>query len=273
MLNFIYDAYAFIFSREVFNKLNKRMFILSLRGLGILNYKSDRQSGEANFIGTYLSNAEEGVILDVGANVGDYSKKIRAINKNVEIYCFEPHPITFQKLKSSVNSLRIKTYNVGVGSADENLKLYDYENGDGSEHASLYKDVIEVIHEGKATEHEVKVITLNAFAIEHNVQRVLLLKIDTEGHELAVLKGFESYIRQGKVDLIHFEFNKLNVVSRIFFKDFWDFLPNYDLYRMVRDGIVHIKTYDPVHCEIFAYQNIVAKLKPNFTKSAEFENV
>ena len=93
------------------------------------------------------------------------------------------------------------------------------------------------------------------------IERVLLLKIDVEGHELEVLKGFESYIKEGKVDLIHFEFNKLNVASRIFFKDFWEFLPNYDLYRMVRDGLVPIKVYDPTHCEIFAYQNIVAKLK------------
>ncbi len=272
MLNFLYDAYAFLFSRKAFNKFNERLFVLSLRGLGILNYKSDRQSGEANFIVSHLSTAERGVVFDVGANVGDYSKKIRAINKNVAVYCFEPHPHTFQKLKSSVNSLGIETFNVAVGVADENLKLYDYENDDGSEHASLYRDVIETIHQGKAVEHEVKVITLNAFAIEHQVEKVLLLKIDTEGNELSVMKGFESYIRQGKVDLIHFEFNNLNVVSRTFFKDFWEFLPNYDLYRMVRDGLVHIKIYDPVHCEIFAYQNIVAKLRPQFVKSLESES-
>ena len=93
---------------------------------------------------------------------------------------------------------------------------------------------------------------------------MLLLKIDTEGHELEVLKGFEPYIRQNKVDLIHFEFNEMNVASRVFFKDFWEFLPNYDFYRMLQDGLIPIKNYNPVYCEIFAYQNIVAKLKVEY---------
>jgi hypothetical protein len=46
-----------------------------------------------------------------------------------------------------------------------------------------------------------------------------------------------------------------------FFKDSWDFLPNYDFYRMLPDGLVKIENYSPIFCEIFAYQNIVAKLR------------
>jgi FkbM family methyltransferase len=261
MLELIYDLYARLFARKIFNKFNKFIFLLGLRGLGVLNYKSDKQSGEANFVMSHFSNVKKGVIFDVGANVGNYSKSLREINRNMEIYCFEPHPRTFQKLLSTVGPLEIKTFNVGIGSADGKLKLYDYANNKGSEHASLYKDVIETIHQGKAVEHEVEIVTLNTFAIEHQIERVLLLKIDTEGHELEVLKGFEPYIRQNKVDLIHFEFNEMNVVSRVFFKDFWEFLPNYDFYRMMQDGLIPIKNYNPVYCEIFAYQNIVAKLK------------
>ena len=269
MLELIYDSYARLFSRKLFNKFNKFIFLLSLRGLGVLNYKSDKQSGEAHFahfVLSHFSNAKKGVIFDVGANVGNYSRNLRELNPNVEIYCFEPHPHTFKKLLSNVNDLKINSFNVGVGSADGVLKLYDYANDDGSEHASLYKDVIETIHKGKAVEHEVEIVTLKAFAIEYKIERVLLLKIDTEGNELDVLKGFEPYITQNKVDLIHFEFNEMNVVSRVFFKDFWDFLPNYDFYRMVRDGLVPIKNYKPVFCEIYAYQNIVAKLKAEFVQ-------
>ena len=261
MLNLVYDLYAFLFSRKIFNKLNKFIYFLSLRGLGILNYKTNKQSGETNFVISHLSNVKKGVIFDVGANVGNYAKSLRKINQNIEIYCFEPHPRTFQKLVSTVERLGVETFNVGVGSADGILKLYDYANNDGSEHASLYKDVIETIHQGNAVAHEVEMITLNFFSIEHQIERVLLLKIDTEGHELEVLKGFEPYIRQNKVDLIHFEFNEMNVASRVFFKDFWEFLPNYDFYRMVQDGLIPIKNYNAVYCEIFAYQNIVAKLK------------
>ncbi|MFZ2406988.1 MAG: FkbM family methyltransferase [Methylobacter sp.] len=267
MQELVYDLYSYLFARKTFNKLNKFIFLLGLRGLGILNYKSDKQSGETNFAMSHFSNAKKGVIFDVGANVGNYSTSLRELNQHIEIYCFEPHPCTYQKLLSTVNHLKIKTFNVGVGSTAGMLKLYDYALDDGSEHASLYKDVIEKIHQGESVEHEVEIVTLNAFAIEHKIERVLLLKIDTEGHELEVLKGFEPYIRQNRVELIHFEFNEMNVASRVFFKDFWEFLPNYDFYRMVQDGLIPIKNYNPVYCEIFAYQNIVAKLKTEFKKN------
>lgn len=264
LLETILNLYALLFSRRIFYKLNRFILLLGLRGVGILNFKSDKSSGEEAFLIGNFSKGANGVILDVGANIGNYSKRLKLLNPELQLYCFEPHPRTFQKLMANVDPLAIKTFNLGVGSANGVLKLYDYESGDGSEHASLYKDVIEQLHKGKAVEHAVEIITLDEFALEYEFDRVLLLKIDTEGHELEVLKGFEDFIRQNKVDIIHFEFNEMNVVSKVFFKDFWDFLPHYDFYRLVRDGLVPINNYNPSVCEIFAYQNIVAKLKPKF---------
>lgn len=261
ILKVAYKFYQLLFLKKAFFSFNKFLYNLSLRGLGILNFESAKGSGEEYFIKSHVSKIKKGVIFDIGANVGNYSKRLRKSNYNAEIYAFEPHPVTFQKLLENTENLDIKTFNVGVGSTKGILNLYDYAYDDGSSHASLYKDVIERIHHGQAIAHEVRIIPLDTFAIEHEIERVGLLKIDTEGHELAVLKGFERFIRAGKVDLIHFEFNEMNVVSRVFFKDFWDFLPDYDFYRMLPDGLVPIKKYSPVSCEIFAYQNIVAKLK------------
>lgn len=261
MLKLVYWFYRVIFARSIFYKLNKLLYSLSLKGLGVLNFESDLVSGEDWFINRYVANVDKGIILDVGANVGNYSIKIRRSNSSVEIFCFEPHPLNFEKLQYNTAQSNMNHFNVGVGSVAGKLTLYDYANNDGSSHASLYKEVIEEIHKQKSVEHEVEVITLDEFAKKYGIKEVHLLKIDTEGHELAVLKGFEGLIRAGKVNLIHFEFNEMNVASRVFFKDFWDFLPNYDFYRMLPDGLVPIKNYSPVFCEIFAYQNIVAKLK------------
>jgi FkbM family methyltransferase len=261
VLIFIQRVYAIFFAKKFFYKFNKLLYSLSLRGLGILNYESDKISGEECFIKKYVSKIENGVILDVGANIGNYSRKIRAVNPKTPIYAFEPHPKTFLKLQENLKELDVTIFNMGVGSGEGVLKLYDYADNDGSSHASLYKDVIEVIHKSKVTEHEVDVVALDDFSTVNNIVRVDLLKIDTEGHELEVLKGFEQYIKSGKVHLIHFEFNEMNVASRVFFKDLWDFLPNYDFYRMLPNSLIPIKNYNPVFCEIFAYQNIVAKLK------------
>ncbi len=135
---------------------------------------------------------------DVGANVGNYAKKLRSSNSQAEIYCFEPHPVNFQKLNKNMENLKIKLFNVGVGSEIGKLKLYDYADEDGSSHASVYKDVIETIHKRKSIEHDVDVIMLDDFAEKNGIDRVHLLKIDTEGHELAVLLGFEQFIKSGK---------------------------------------------------------------------------
>jgi FkbM family methyltransferase len=240
---------------------------MSLRGLGILNSESDKLSGEKHFIEHHVSRIRNGVVLDVGANVGKYSKFIKRINKDIDIFAFEPHPGTYQRLAKDADGLGIKTYNVGVGASEGSLKLYDYAEKDGSSHASLYKNVIEQIHKGKSMAHDVKIISLDTFVINNKIETVDLLKIDTEGHELKVLKGFVRHIRANKVNLIHFEFNEMNIVSKVSFKDFWELLPNYDFFRMLPDGLVPIRHYSPVFCEIYAYQNIVAKLKSEFKKN------
>lgn len=264
MRKLVYDLYRLLFERTVFYKFNKLLYQLSLRGIGILNYESDKLSGEEHFIEHHVSKIRKGVILDVGANIGKYSKLIKRMNQDIDVYAFEPHPATYQKLLKNVDGMDMKTYNVGVGASQGLLHLYDYADKDGSSHASLYKNVIEQIHKGQTIAHEVRIISLDAFVIEHNIERVGLLKIDTEGHELEVLKGFGQCIRDNKVDLIHFEFNEMNIASRVCFKDFWEFLPNYDFSRMLQDGLVPIRDYNPVFCEIYAYQNIVAKLKAEF---------
>lgn len=261
MRKLIFDLYRLLFARTIFYQFNKFLYQLSLRGIGILNFESDKLSGEEYFIEHYVSKIRKGVVLDVGANVGKYSQFIKRMNQDIDIFAFEPHPVTYQKLVKNVDGVDMEIYNVGVGASEGSLCLYDYADKDGSAHASLYKDVIEQIHKGQAIAHKVKIISLDAFVIEHNIERVGLLKIDTEGHELEVLKGFERYIRDNKVDMIHFEFNEMNIASRVRFKEFWEFLPNYDFFRMLPDGLVPIRGYSPVSCEIYAYQNIVAKLK------------
>ena len=77
-----------------------------------------------------------------------------------------------------------------------------------------------------------------------------------------VLRGITEFIQSGKIGAIHFELNEMNVSSRTFFRDFWDILPNYVFYRLLPTGMVKIERYSPLFCEIFAYQNIVAILKP-----------
>ena len=261
MVREMYRLYRFLFARRAFYKMNWLIYRLALRGLGVLNYENEKISGEQRFLQSYFANRKSSTVLDVGGNTGEYARSIMEIEPSTELYSFEPHPVTFEKLKEIAETWGFRPFNFGCGSENTKRKLFDYADADGSKHASIYLDVIKDIHNAAVVEHFVNIIKLDDFVKEHDLEQVDLLKIDTEGSELDVLRGFSEFIREGRVKAIQFEFNEMNIASRVFFKDFWGFLSQYKFFRMMPDGLVPIRAYSPLLCEIFAYQNIVALLK------------
>lgn len=236
-------------------------FFRSLNRIGVLNYRNMDESGEAWFLHRYLSKVRVPVVFDVGANEGGYTAAVLAANPRAHVTAFEPHPITFAKW-SLAEDPQVQCFNLALGAETAELEFFDYRDMDGSSHASLYKDVIEGIHGKPSTSCKVNVRALDDVVADIGTHHIDLLKIDTEGHELPVLRGAESFIRSGAVDVIQFEFNEMNVASRAFFKDFWDFLPEYDFFRLLPgEGVLAISAYVPAICEIFAFQNIVCVRK------------
>jgi len=253
--------YRFIFARPMFLKWNNLLYRLSLSGLGILNYENSKVSGEFRFVNKLsILSGLDGVIIDVGANQGAYSLMCAKARPGTQIYSFEPHPKTFLSLVRNLPDSKFLCFNKALGAECKTLRLFDYKDEDGSSHATLYSDVIKEIHKKNFTSHEVEVTTLDNIINENKIIKVSLLKIDAEGHELEVLKGASKAINKRMIMAIHFEFNEMNVISRSFFKDFVDLLPEYDFYRLLPSGMISIK-YSPLNSEIFAYQNIVAILR------------
>lgn len=234
----------------------------SLKGLGVLNYQNDFISGEFDFLRDSLKGQEAFIVLDVGANVGNYSKKVLEINPKVQLHCFEPHPKTFKVLEENIGFDKAQLNNKGVGETNSTLQLYDYSEADGSSHASLHKGVIEEVHGKDSVVHQVEVIELESYLKEKGIDKVNLLKIDTEGNELAVLKGLGEYLSQKKIEKIHFEFNEMNIFSKSSFLDFLKILEGYQFSRLLPNGKrLPITKYAAVDHEIYAYQNVVAERK------------
>ncbi len=255
----LYDFYAFLFSRSYFYRFNRGLHHASLRGLGVLNYKNDVVSGERRFMRKTLALSETPTVVDVGANEGDYSSAAFEANKNARVFAFEPHPETYKRLSSRLSSTQnFSATNAACGSVSGNFTLYDHAEDSGTGHASLHRGVIERIHAGESNQHLVTVTTLDHFAAERGINLIHLLKIDTEGNELDVLKGAAGLLREGRIRAIQFEFNEMNIVSRVFFKDFCEAIPNFRFYRMLRNGLGALDPYSPLSCEVFAFQNIVA---------------
>jgi hypothetical protein len=70
-----------------------------------------------------------------------------------------------------------------------------------------------------------------------------IVKIDVEGHELSVLKGFGQAILHTKI--IQFEFGGCNIDTRTYFQDFWYFFKerNFSLYIITPLGLSKIEKY------------------------------
>lgn len=265
MLNYIYDVYRFFFARKALYKFNKLLFNCALRGMGIFNYENSNVSGEYSFLKNFLINRKNCTIFDIGANIGNYSRMIKTLSPMANIYAFEPHPKTYQKLITVAQQFGFSSFNLGCGEKNTQIQLYDYADEDGSSHASLYSDVITHIHKRKMISHDIEIVMLDDFVKKNDIKYIDLLKIDAEGNDFFVLKGLERTIANGLIECIHFEFNEMNVVSRIYFRDFFNLLEDYDLFRMLPNSLVEINSYSPIFCEIFAYQNIIAikKIKSN----------
>jgi len=264
MLRFLYSIWQHVFSGPRTVKLNKLMFDLSLRGLGILNYQSRHLSGESDWLQRYLSPLLDPIIFDVGANVGNYTAEVFTVNSSARVYAFEPHPKNIEQLTQLLGPLLagggdLSVTPAAVGDSSGRLDLYDRRESDGSSHASLYQKVIEDIHHTESVKRTVDVITLDDFCAEHGIDHIDLLKIDTEGNELKCLLGASQLLANRAIDAIQFEFNEMNIVSHATFKDFWDLLRDYSFARLLPRGrLLPIQSYSPLVCEIYAYQNIIA---------------
>jgi FkbM family methyltransferase len=228
----------------------------ALNAVGILNFRTMQESGEAHFLSHYLGSLNAPLVLDVGANKGSYVLAVKEACPSARILAFEPHPRTFTSLKTAVPT-DVEVFNFGFGDTAGSFDFFDRADKKGGAHASLYRNVIEDLHRQKAIEYKVEVRRLDDFLNDQGLSKINLLKIDTEGHELAVFRGAEKAIRAGSVDVIQFEFNSTNVAARTFFKDFWDFLPDYNFYRLLPDNAIWIRQYVATFCEVFAFQNIV----------------
>jgi FkbM family methyltransferase len=250
-------------SAPALNNLHVKLNRLTNRLRGIGNHSSMKLSGEAFCMEYVLKHYKIESIFDVGAHDGEYILNLRQRGFHGNAYAFEPHPVTYQRLEAYCQTdAKTTAFPFGLSNQKGTLTIYDRKptkNQNGTHHASLYSDVITSLHKSDVEAIDIQLETLDEFVSSHDIKQIDLLKIDTEGHEFSIIQGGKATIESGKVKLIQFEFGQMNVVSRVFFKDFYDALsPKYRIFRLLPNNLQEIKHYDPETCEIFHYQNFLA---------------
>ena len=138
------------------------------------------------------------VILDIGANIGGFTRWAGARWANSQIVCFEPVKSNFELLKKNTSDMsNVQLINSGVGSSDRKQQIFYGKHNIGE--ASLFKGY-EQVDDGE----EVDIVSAATLPACH------IIKIDTEGSEIEII---ENYQHDPAVYLIeyHSEENRLKI--------------------------------------------------------------
>ena len=253
--------YIFFFGRKKMQILNDLILSLSLNAKGYKNYGKPSSTGEKNFI--KLIRKRLNFCIDIGANIGKYSELL-IHETNSQIIAFEPLPKAFDELQVMEKkfSSRFKAYNFAIG--DKNCNLDLNFGSETSELASFSKnlDKLSFVNHKNNKKIEVKVITLDTFFEKFNItyaeKGIDLLKIDTEGFELEVLRGASNTLINKIPKFIQIEYNWHQLFKSQTIYNFSEILSNYEVFQILPFGNNLVKV-DPSRPEsnIFHLSNFV----------------
>lgn len=136
---------------------------------------------------------KEAVYLDVGGNIGSATRYFYPYAK--QIYTIEPNPDIYKALVENTKNLpNVKTFNLAIGHRNGND--YMYSNSGSKLPQSFYGN-------GESTlANRVKVMALDEFLEENNINHVDVMKIDVESAEYIIFPS-ESFKRASeKIDFI-----------------------------------------------------------------------
>ncbi len=190
------------------------------------------------------------IVFDVGANMGEWSaglfKALRG--RECRFFLFEPSSACVTRLHA-LGLPRAIFVQAAVSDRDGEADFYFYRSAHTL--SSLYwrrDSLVNEIHGTSPVEAtRVTVVTIDGIMRQYGIPYVDFMKIDTEGNDLAVLRGASEALRGGRINAFSFEFGASNVNSRTFFRDFWDLLHplGFDIKRICPGGtLLPINEYD-----------------------------
>ena len=149
------------------------------------------------------------VFFDVGANDGETAFIALRRFPQAQVICFEPNPPTFAKLTTKLgDEARFKGVNCAFGVEVGEVEMLQYD--ESSKINSLVPDAQFAVRFGKEGRRiSVQCTTLDAYCAQNQIERIDVLKIDTEGFDFIVLQGSQALLRKQAIKFIHVEFNDL----------------------------------------------------------------
>lgn len=223
--------------------------VFQLRKLARANYER-----EMELLDVLCDRARTGI--DIGAKVGMYTYRIRA--RSSDVIAFEPIPLFNRMLRAVFHGKRgrVEPYAVSRTRGTATMRLpYDQ---DGS-HLQFGRSTIDpansLQHEEVARVEELEVET--RALDEYELDNVGFIKIDVEGHELAVLDGGERTIARSRPNLL-IECNNDHQPDAVAKLGRWLREHDYDAVYLADKRLHSMDTYDhAVHWKQHGIENFI----------------
>ncbi len=170
-----------------------------------LNYQFET-NGEERIL-QILKNFDVETIFDVGANVGNWSKVALSIFKDADIHCFEIVPDTYKILVETLSEFdNVILNNIGLSNQEEDV--YVNYSVNASVLSSLHQTIWQPTEKIKSY-----VSTGDKYSNNKKINKIDLLKIDTENHDFYVLQGFENMFKEDRIRFVQFEYGRGSIIT------------------------------------------------------------
>ena len=185
----------------MFKKLIVKIFAWSGYEISKINREGSHLSRIKKFIDLLNTN----LVLDIGANKGQFARSIRKTGYNGKILSFEPLKEVYDEL--TINSFKDKKWEVyprrAVGNSNSEITINVSKNFASSSVLNILDEHVNSASDSKyINSYLVKQIKLDDIELDKNFTSIFL-KIDVQGYELDVLKGAEELL--DRVSLIKVE--------------------------------------------------------------------
>jgi FkbM family methyltransferase len=138
-------------------------------------------------------------IFDIGANVGQTVSRFKRNFPDARVEAFEPVRKPFETLSRRAEGFEgVYCHPFAFGEYKEVKQIHLEQD---SRHNSLSNEVSDGVTSDSPTE-DISVRTLDAFCEEEGIGRIDVLKTDTEGYDLAVLKGGDNLLSEQRIVFI-----------------------------------------------------------------------
>jgi FkbM family methyltransferase len=200
-------------------------------------------------IDTIKTKKTDGIFIDVGARVGEWTNLLIEHFPNEKFLCFEPDKIACEVIRNKNNS-NIEIFNCGLSNENKKEKLNFAINRPS--HSSFIMRPHFIYEKMDVEEIVVDVCRLDSLVN----QNINYLKIDTEGYEYNVLKGASKLLENNKIEFIQFEYGGTFREIGVKLNDVIGFLKDYDygVYEMINGKPNAILNY----VDNYQYNNFIA---------------